>query len=306
MGMEQRQQDAHAPAPEGRQVVGRQAAHLARRGVQPHRRPSERDHGSHRPDGCGQRGAVDPRARPLQRGDHAEDAGLAVHRRDPQPPVHRSAARLVEGVRSGDIPELESRRLRTVRQDLPLHDAGLRLREEPELLAGGPPEGVLPRVRAGRVERQRARADPERSGRLDAQLRPERRTGVRVEGSEALPRVLCDRCVPDLPPPRRHAVSVQPRRLPEGAQPRDRPELGLEARRVRLRAAHRCARAPVPLPELGDRRVRQGAGEGDGHVQPDRGEEDAHRRRVHVQGQQPHRPEGQPGLARHPRDLGLV
>ena len=33
----------------------------------------------------------------------------------------------------------------------------------------------MPRVRAGVVERRGARADPERSGRLDAQLRPERR-----------------------------------------------------------------------------------------------------------------------------------
>ena len=44
----------------------------------------------------------------------------------------------------------------------------------------------MPRVRAGRVERRRARADPERPGRLDAQLRPERRQAYEREGPEAL------------------------------------------------------------------------------------------------------------------------
>ena len=43
-----------------------------------------------------------------------------------------------------------------------------------------------------------------------------------------------------------------------------------------------------------------------GDLQPDGGEEAAHRRRLHLQGHDAARPEGQPGQARHPRDLGLV
>ncbi len=46
------------------------------------------------------------------------------------------------------------------------------------LLARGCAEDLVPRVHAGRVERLRAARDPERPGRLDAQLRPERRAGV--------------------------------------------------------------------------------------------------------------------------------
>jgi peptide/nickel transport system substrate-binding protein len=42
------------------------------------------------------------------------------------------------------------------------------------------------------------------------------------------------------------------------------------------------------------------------HLQPDGGEDAAHGQRVHVQGLEPHRPEGQPRLARHPRDLRMV
>ena len=50
--------------------------------------------------------------------------------------------------------------------------------KNPNYWQPGLPKIPLPRVRPGRLERQRARADPERPGRLDAQLRPERRTGV--------------------------------------------------------------------------------------------------------------------------------
>ena len=96
-------------------------------------------------------------------------ATLNAQYRDP-------AAHLVEGRRPGDVHEPEPGRLRPVHADHALHDAGLRPEQEPELLAGGQAADHLPRVRAGGVERRGARADPERPGRLDAQLRPERRT----------------------------------------------------------------------------------------------------------------------------------
>ena len=62
-------------------------------------------------------------------------------------------------------------------------------------------------------------ADPERPGRLDAQLRPERRAGVHREGPVALPRLLRDDGVSDLARLRHDRVPLQPRRVPQGAQP---------------------------------------------------------------------------------------
>ena len=195
--------------------------------------------------------------------DQAQDPGLAVHRGHPQPAVRRPEAHLVQGQGPGDVHESEPCRLRALQPHRTLHDAGLRPEQEPELLAGRAAEGRLPRVRPGVVERRGARADPERPGRLDAQLRPERRAGVRGEGQEALPRVLLEPRLPDLARLRRHAVPVQHRCVPQGAQPRDRPQLGLEARRVRLRAAGRRDRAERSLPAVGHRQVGEGAGEGD-------------------------------------------
>ena len=69
--------------------------------------------------------------------------------------VRRPEARLGEGQGSGDVHELEPRQLRPVQPDRALHDAGLRPEQEPELLAEGPAEGRVPRVRAGGVERRR-------------------------------------------------------------------------------------------------------------------------------------------------------
>ena len=86
-------------------------------------------------------------------------------------------------------------------------------------------------------------------------------------------------------------VPVQHRRLPQGRQPGDRPQDGLEARRVRLRAADVGARDRADVSEV-DRPVPEGAGEGDGDLQPGRGEDGVHRRRLHLQGQQADRPEG--------------
>ena len=144
--------------------------------------------------------------------------------------VRHPASHLVEGREPRDVHEPESGRLRAVHEDHPLHLAGLRPEQEPELLAGGQAADRLPRVRAGRVERRRARADPERSGRLDAQLRPERRQGVHVEGQGALPCVLRDDRVPGVARVRQHEVPVQPRRVPPCALDGDRPQHGVEAR----------------------------------------------------------------------------
>ena len=73
--------------------------------------------------------------------DQAEDAGLAVHRGDPEPPVRRPEAHLVEGEGPGDVHEPEPGRLRARSTDRALHDAGLRPEQEPALLAGGAAEG---------------------------------------------------------------------------------------------------------------------------------------------------------------------
>ncbi len=91
-------------------------------------------------------------------------------------------------------------------------------------------EGPVPRVPRDGLERRSAARDPERPGRLDAQLRPERRVGVRVEGSRALPRVLRDDRVSGLADVRRHLLPVQPRAAAPGDQHGDQPERRLEAR----------------------------------------------------------------------------
>ena len=233
-------------------------------------------------------------------------AGLPVHRCDAEPAVHRAQAHLV-GLKDpatytnsrpvGTGPFTVVTRFTT--QDYVLN-------KNPRYWQRGLPEDQVPRVRPGGVERFSSRVDPERPGRLDAQLRPQRREGVRREGQEALPRLLFEPGLRDLARLRRHAVPVQPGPLPQGAEPGDRPQDRVEARRVRLRAAVRRARAERSVPEVGNRRRREEARQADGDVQPERGEEDAHRRRLHLQGRRPDRPEGEGRQARHPRHLRLV
>ena len=187
-----------------------------------------------------------------------------------QPAVRRPEAHLVEGRRRRELHELEARRLGPVQPDRPLHVAGLRLQQEPELLAEGQAEDSLPRVRPGGVERRGAGSDPEGAGRLDAQLRSERREGVRREGQEALPRLLCEAGVPDLAHPRHDEVPVQHHRVPQGVQPGDRPQDRVEARRVRVRTADGCDRPQWPLPGLGHEPRSEEAREADGDLQPGR------------------------------------
>ena len=95
----------------------------------------------------------------------------------------------------------------------------------------------LPRLPGGHLERRRAAPDAEWQGRLDAQLRGQRRDVVPGQGSGALPRLLRHRRVSRVAHVRRHAVPLQPRRVPPGRQHGDQPRRRLEARRVRLRAA---------------------------------------------------------------------
>ena len=104
------------------------------------------------------------------------------------------------------------------------------LGKNPTLLAVGQAAHSLPRVRPGVVERRVAGTGPERPGRLDAQLRPERRQGVRGQGQGALPLLLRHDGLPGLAGLRQHAVSVQPRRLPACTVDGDRSQHGLEAR----------------------------------------------------------------------------
>ena len=108
--------------------------------------------------------------------------------------------------------------------------AGLRLQQEPSLLAEGPAEGRVPRVRAGLVERRRARAHPERPGRLDAQLRAERRQGVHAKDKKHFHAFYATTAYPISLHARHDEVPVQHARVPQGAQPRDRPQDRVEAR----------------------------------------------------------------------------
>ena len=62
--------------------------------------------------------------------------------------------------------------------------------KNPSYWIAGRAEGPVPRVLRRRLERRGTARDPERQGRLDAQLRAERRVRVRGQGPGALPRVL--------------------------------------------------------------------------------------------------------------------
>ncbi len=200
--------------------------------------------------------------------------------------VRRPAAHLVEGEGSCDVHELEPGRLRPVQRDHPLHDAGLRLRARTRTTGrpGLPKIACLEYVQAASNDAALALIQ---SGQVDwtHNFVPNVEKAYEAKDPAHFHALLRDDRVSDLAHLRRHAVPVQPGRLPQGAQPRDRPQLGLEARRVRLRAADRRDRPQRALPEVGHRQVGEGAGEVDGDVQPGGREDDAHERRLHVQGQ---------------------
>ena len=207
-----------------------QAADAGRRGLQPDRGQAGQGHGHHRPDASRHEHPVGQAQRPERRRDHAQDARLAVHRGAAEPPARRAAARLVEGQEGRDLHEPEPRRLGPVQPDRPPDEPGHRVQQEPELLGLGRAQDAVPRVPGDGLERRGAARDPERQGRLDAQLRAERRVRLRVQGSGALPRLLLHDGVPDLAHVRRHAVPVQPRAAAPGDQHVDQPLGRLQAR----------------------------------------------------------------------------
>ena len=106
--------------------------------------------------------------------------------------------------------------------------------------------------------------------------------------------------------PRHVEVPVQPRPVPQGAQPRNRPQPGVEARRVRVRAADRRDRPERALPQVGDGQEGEGPFEDDVDVQPLGGEEHPHRSRLQLQQRPADRSEGRRGRARHPRHRRVV
>ncbi len=147
---------AHAQDREGRQVVRREAADCERRRLQPQGGQARSAHGSRRPHRRRQRDQVDQGKRQEVHGhDHAQGRRLAVHRSDAEPSVRRAAAHLVEGRGRRDVHELEAGQFRPVQPDHALHDPGLRLLEEHEVLAEEGcerTEGGVPRVRPGGIE----------------------------------------------------------------------------------------------------------------------------------------------------------
>ena len=102
------------------------------------------------------------------------------------------------------------------------------------------------------------------------------------------------------------AVPVQPRRVPQGREPGDRPQDGLEARRVRLRAGDVRARARARSTRSGSTRPSGRKARQIGDLRPCCRAEGVHGRRVHVQGLEADRPEGQPGQLPDARDRRLV
>ena len=66
------------------------------------------------------------------------------------------------------------------------------LSKNQQLLQGGPAEDPVHRADRRRVERRRTAPDRQRRGRLDAQLRAERRVRLPGEGSDALPQRVPD------------------------------------------------------------------------------------------------------------------
>ena len=295
--VEQRQQDADAAARQGRQVVGRQGAHVDRRRLQPHRRQAEQGDGHRRAHAA--------------RHEHR----LASRRRARTPssinlktPDSQFIAATLNGAiviprhiwskvaKPDDVHEPEPGRLRPVHADHALHDAGLRPEQEPALLAGGQAADQLPRVRPGVVERRGARADPERAvstGRTTSSRTSTRRTRRRT----------------------RRTTTRSTRRRPTRSRSSStttsypyslvafRHALSMAIDRKTVSKLGEYGYAP-PTDAIGlnglfpqwvtDPTVKAQAKQL-ATLQPDGGEEAADRQRLHLQGQQADRPEGQPG-----------
>ena len=159
-----------------RQVVGRQAADRRRRRLQPHGRQAGQGDGHHRPLPRRHEHRLDQARRAERRRDHAEDAGLAVHRRQPEPAVRRAEAHLVEGreARRRSRTRTRSARARSPRSRGSRRRTSCSTRTRRYWKAGSPKVPCLEYIEATSNDAALL-ADPERQGRLDAQLRAERR-----------------------------------------------------------------------------------------------------------------------------------
>ncbi len=182
-----------------------QAAHARRRRLQPDRGQAGQDDGHHRPD---------PRRAPTSRRSSASGPnGVAINLKTPDSqfiaanlnlqfvvPQHiwskvKKVATFTNPNPVGSGPFDQIGRL--TNQDIVFN-------KNPSYWVAGGAEGAVPRVPGDGIERRGPARHPERQGRLDAQLRAERRVRVRGQGSRPLPRVLLDDGVPDLAHVRRH------------------------------------------------------------------------------------------------------
>ena len=161
-----------------------------RRPVQPHHRQAGQ---GCRPDQPRRR-EQQHRRRQARRGRQGRDSLQAGRLDVPRLPAaerpDRPEARLVEGQERHEVRQPEPRRLRPVQPRHALQRAVVPALEEPELLGEGPAADRLRAADLHGLERRGPAPDRERPGRLDAQLRAERRVRLPGEGSEELPQCL--------------------------------------------------------------------------------------------------------------------
>ena len=228
---------------------------------------------------------------------NAQDGRLAVHRREPQRAVRRPAAHLVEGAESVDVHEPEPGRLGPVRRrSARFTTQDYVFSKNPHYWQAGRAEDLLPRVRAG-GRRTTPRCSLIQSGQVDWT-------------HNFVPNVAQAYSAKD--PAHFHsfyATTAYPQSLvfDDTQYPYSivafRKALSLAINRNDVSKLGEYGYAPPTdalgldgtLPAVGDERGGQGDREGRCDLQPDGGEEDAHRRRLHVQGLDADRPEGQSG-----------
>ena len=134
-------------------------------------------------------------------------------------------------------------------------------------MAGLPKIPCIERIAAASNDAATA-PDRQRRGRLDAQLRPERRDRLPVRRTRShYHNAYLTTALPVGALLRPHQVPVQHRRLPQGRQPGDQPAGRLKLGEYGYAPADDGARPRADVPEV-DRPGAEGAGEGDGGVQP--------------------------------------
>ena len=259
----QRQQDADAADPAQRQVVGRQATDRRRRRLQPD--AGKQDKGRWTSSAC------TGEARTSSRSSRWALNGVAITLKTPDSQFIAANLNL-QFVVPKHIWSKSGQAARRSRTPKPVGSGPFttitRLTTQ-DIVYGKNPnywkarlaEGAVPRVHRDDLERRRAAADPERQGRLDAQLRAERRAGLPGEGSGALPPLLRHDGYPISLMFDTDAVPVQPRRFPPGAS-------AWRSTATMFRSwantATRRRRRPRPrrdLPAVGHRSGHQGEGQ---------------------------------------------